>query len=395
MSIQNFNPPRRILLGPGPSMVHPRVLRALSTPLVGHLDPSFLGVMDDIQGQLRLVFQTRNRFTIAVSGTGSSGMEASIVNVVEPGDAVIVGVNGVFGTRWAAIVERCGGKAIRVEAPWGQIIEPEAIGQALQRSGPVKAVAIVHAETSTGVWQPLEPIGRLCRGHDTLFLVDTVTSLGGMPVEVDRWGIDVCYSGTQKCLSCPPGLAPFTLSERAMAAINTRRTPCQSWYLDMALIADYWTEGTRAYHHTAPISMLYGLREAMRLVEEEGLPARFARHQLNGEALIAGLIELGLPPLPPMGYRLPMLTCVTVPSHIPEAEIRRNLLSIYGIEIGGGLGPLKGKVWRIGLMGESSTEAHVLTLLNALEELFIRGDWLSTPGAALRAAARIYSRMVF
>jgi alanine-glyoxylate transaminase / serine-glyoxylate transaminase / serine-pyruvate transaminase len=373
-------------------MVHPRVLRALSTPLLGHLDPAFLALMNDIQTLSRLVFQTKNRFTIALSGTGSAGMEASIVNIVEPGDAVIVGINGVFGTRLATIVERCGGKAIRVEAPWGQIIEPEAIELVLRRSGPVKAVAIVHAETSTGVWQPLEPIARICRDRDTLFVVDAVTSLGGVPVEIDRWGIDVCYSATQKCLSCPPGLSPLTLSERAMATIKARRSPCQSWYLDMALIADYWSEGTRAYHHTAPISMLYALREALRLVEEERLPARFVRHQLNSEALTAGLTELGLPPLPLAGQRLPMLTCVTVPSHIPESEIRANLLSTYGIEIGGGLGPLKGKVWRIGLMGESSTEAHVLTLLNALEEIFIRGGGLSTPGVALQAAARVYSR---
>ena len=374
-------------------MVHPRVLRALSMPLIGHLDQAFLGVMNDIQALLRGVFETNNRFTIAVSGTGSAGMEASIVNIVEPSDAVIVGVNGVFGTRWASAVERCGGKAIRVEAPWGQVIDPAAIEQALIRSGPVKAVAIVQAETSTGAWQPLEPIATLCRKHDALFLVDAVTSLGGIPVEVDRWGIDVCYSGTQKCLSCPPGLSPFTLSDRALTAIKARRSPCQSWYFDMTLIEDYWAEGTRAYHHTAPISMLYALREALRLVEEEGLPARFARHQLNSEALLAGLAQLGLLPLPQAGHRLPMLTCVTVPSHIPEAEIRMNLLSTYGIEIGGGLGPLKGKVWRIGLMGESSTEAHVLTLLNALEELFIRQGWLSTPGVALQAAARIYSRM--
>jgi len=392
MPTQNFIPPRRLLLGPGPSMVHPRVLRALATPLLGHLDPTFLALMDDIQARLRMVFQTKNRFTIAVSGTGSAGMEASVVNVVEPGDTVIVGVNGVFGTRLASIVERCGGKAIRLEAPWGQIVEPDAIDTALRRSGPVKAVAIVHAETSTGVWQPLEPIAHLCRTHDTLFIVDAVTSLGGAPVEIDRWGIDVCYSATQKCLSCPPGLSPFTLSDRAFAAIKARRSPCQSWYLDMALIADYWTEGTRAYHHTAPISMLYGLREALRLVEEEGLPARFARHQLNSDALIAGLTALGLPPLPPAGQRLPMLTCVTVPASIPEADIRATLLSTYGIEIGGGLGPLKGKVWRIGLMGESSTEAHVLTLLNALEELCIRGGWLSTPGVSLQAAAQVYSR---
>ncbi|MDH4185598.1 MAG: aminotransferase class V-fold PLP-dependent enzyme, partial [Nitrospira sp.] len=210
--------------------------------------------MNDIQTLLRTVFQTTNRFTIAVSGTGSAGMEASIVNLVEPGDTVVVGVNGIFGTRWATVVERCGGKAIRVEAPWGQIINPDDIEQALRRSGPVKAVAIVQAETSTGAWQPLEPIARLCRAHDALFLVDAVTSLGGAPVDIDRWGIDACYSGTQKCLSCPPGLAPLTLSDRALAAIKTRRTPCPSWYLDMTLIADYWAEGTRAYHHTAPVS---------------------------------------------------------------------------------------------------------------------------------------------
>ena len=373
-------------------MVHQRVLRALSTSLLGHLDPAFLALMDDIQALLRIVFQTKNRFTIAVSGTGSAGMEASIVNIVEPGDTVIVGVNGLFGTRLGSMVERCGGKAIHVEAPWGQIIEAETIEAALRRSGPVKAVAIVHGETSTGAWQPLEPIAKLCREQDTLFVVDAVTSLGGAPVEVDRLGIDVCYSATQKCLSCPPGLSPFTLSDRAMATIRARRLPCQSWYLDMALIANYWADGSRAYHHTAPISMLYALREALRLVEEEGLPARFARHRRNGEALTAGLVELGLLPLPPVGHQLPMLTCVTVPPHIPEAKLRTDLLSIYGIEIGGGLGPLKGKVWRIGLMGESSTEAHVLTLLNALEDLFIRGGWLSTPGIALRAAARIYGR---
>jgi alanine-glyoxylate transaminase/serine-glyoxylate transaminase/serine-pyruvate transaminase len=395
MAIRDFTPPRRILLGPGPSQVHSRVLRALSTPLLGHLDPAFLGVMNDIQTLLRSVFQTGHRFTIAISGTGSAGMEASIVNVIEPGDAVIVGVNGVFGTRLTSVVERCGGKAIRVEAPWGQSIDPATVEQALRRSGPVKAVAIVHAETSTGVWQPLEAIANLCRQHDALFIVDAVTSLGGAPVDVDALGIDVCYSGTQKCLSCPPGLAPFTMSDRALSVVRTRRTPCQSWYLDMGLIADYWEEGTRAYHHTAPISMLYALREALRLVDEEGLPARFARHRLNSEALLAGLAEMEITPLAPVGERLPMLNCVTLPPYLPDSELRTNLLARYSIEIGGGLGPLKGKVWRIGLMGESSTESHVLTLLNALEELFILGGWLATPGVALGAAARVYSRASF
>ena len=390
--MNEFLPPRRLLLGPGPSLVHPRVLRALATPLLGHLDPAFLTVMNDIQTLLRTVFQTTNRFTIAVSGTGSAGMEAAVVNLIEPGDTVIVGVNGMFGTRLATIVERCSGKTIRVEAPWGQIIEPEMIEQTLLRSGPVKAVAVVHAETSTGAWQPIEPISRLCRDHGALLIVDTVTSLGGVPVEVDHWGIDACYSGTQKCLSCPPGLAPLTLSDRAVAVIKARRTPCQSWYLDLALVADYWTDGTRAYHHTAPISMLYALREALRLVDEEGLPARFLRHRLNSEALVAGLNELGLTPLPPSEHRLPMLTCVKLPGQIDDAAVRAQLLQTYGIEIGGGLGPLKGKVWRIGLMGESCTEANVLTLLNALEDILFRSGGLSTPGVALQAAARAYSQ---
>lgn len=389
--MENFLAPRRLLLGPGPSLVHPRVLEALATPLVGHLDPIFLKAMNDIQTLLRRVFSTTNQFTIAVSGTGSAGMEAAVVNIVEPGDAVIVGVNGVFGTRLATIVERCGGTAVRVEVPWGQVIAPDTMAELFQRSGPVKAVALVHAETSTGAWQPLEAISALCREYQALLIVDAVTSLGGIPVEVDRWGIDVCYSATQKCLSCPPGLAPLTLSERALSVVRTRRSACQSWYLDLSLIADYWTEHNRAYHHTAPISMLYALREALRLVEEEGLPARFARHQLNSRALLAGLTAIGLDPLPHPDHRLPTLICVTVPASINEAAVRSQLLETFGIEIGGGLGPLKGKVWRIGLMGESSTEANVLTLLNALEEIGIRRGWVSTPGAALQAAAHTYS----
>lgn len=389
--MHDFHAPRRLLLGPGPSAVHPRVLRAMSTPLIGHLDPLFLAVMNDIQTLLRRVFVTTHPFTIAVSGTGSAGMEAAIVNIVEPGDRVIVGVNGVFGTRLATIIERCGGNTIPIEVPWGQVIEPDSIAAMLQQSGPVKAVVLVHAETSTGAWQPVEPIGALCRQHNALLIVDAVTSLGGMPVEVDRWGIDVCYSATQKCLSCPPGLAPLTLSDRALSVVKTRRSPCHSWYLDLSLIADYWAEQSRAYHHTAPISMIYALREALRLVEEEGLPTRFARHQLNSRALAAGLMALGFNPLPPPDRRLPTLVCVTIPAHIDEAAVRAELLRRFGIEIGGGLGPLKGKVWRIGLMGESSTEANVLTLLNALEEIGIRSGWVSPPGAGLQAAAHTYS----
>ncbi|MDR4463815.1 MAG: alanine--glyoxylate aminotransferase family protein [Nitrospira sp.] len=390
--MEEFCAPRRLLLGPGPSNVHPRVLQAMATSLVGHLDQAFLAVMNDVQTRLRRLFSTANRLTIAVSGTGSAGMEAAVVNIVEPGDAVIVGVNGVFGTRLATIVERCGGKAIRIEVPWGQIIEPDLIEEKLRRSGPVKAVALVHAETSTGAWQPIEPMSAMCRAHDALLIVDAVTSLAGLPVEVDRWGIDVCYSATQKCLSCPPGLAPLTVNDRALSVIRSRRTPCQSWYFDLSLIADYWTEHNRAYHHTAPISMLYALRESLRIIAEEGLPARFARHHLNSRALMAGLLALGFDPVPPVDYRLPTLLCVTVPTLIDEGAVRAQLLERFDIEIGGGLGHLKGKVWRIGLMGESSTEANVLTLLNALEEIGIQNGWVSIPGIALQAAASTYSR---
>lgn len=386
-----FIPSPRLLLSPGPSLVHPRVLRAMAAPLLGHLDPAFLELMNDIQAMLRLVFRTGNRFTIALSGTGSAGMEALLVNLVEPGDAVIVGVNGVFGSRMATVVERCGGTPIRIEAPWGRIIEPDDVKAALARSGPVKAVALVHAETSTGAWQPLEPIGALCREYGALFIVDAVTSLAGLPIEVDAWGIDACYSGTQKCLSCPPGLAPLTLNERALAAIRKRATACRSWYLDLSLIADYWEEGSRAYHHTAPISMLYGLREALRLVEEEGLEARFARHRLHSQALGAGLEALGLRPFAQEGHRLPSLTCVTLPAGLDDVAVRTALLQRFQIEIGGGLGPLRGLVWRIGLMGESAQRSHVLTLLAALEDLALEQGWLAQPGTALAAAARTYA----
>ncbi|MCE7964023.1 MAG: alanine--glyoxylate aminotransferase family protein [Nitrospira sp. NTP2] len=389
---EDFTPPSRLLLGPGPSLVHQRVLTALSQPLIGHLDPLFLKMMNEVQTLLRDTFRTKNEFTVALSGTGSSGMEAVVANLIEPGDRALVGLNGLFGSRLAAMVERAGGTPVPIEAPWGTPISVDRLAEHLSRSAPVKAVLLVHAETSTGAWQPLDGVAALCRSHDALLIVDAVTSLGGVPVEVDAWGVDACYSGTQKCLSCPPGLAPLTLSPRAVAALRARRTPCRSWYLDLSLIADYWADERRTYHHTAPISMLYALREALRIVHEEGLPKRFARHQQASHALLAGLETLGLHPLPPADHRLPMLNCVTLPDHVEDAVVRTQLLTDYGIEIGGGLGPLRGRVWRIGLMGESCRQAHVLTLLRALEEIFVGRGWLSRPGQAVQAALNIYSR---
>jgi alanine-glyoxylate transaminase/serine-glyoxylate transaminase/serine-pyruvate transaminase len=388
-----FVPPDRLLLGPGPSNVHARVYHALSRSLVGHLDPEFLRLMNELQEMLRQVFQTTNEFTIAVSGTGSAGMEAALVNIVEPGDRVVVCIAGVFGNRMADIVERCGAELIRVDQQWGRAVDLAQVEVALKNAGPVKAVAIVHAETSTGVQQPLDGLGELCHRHDALLIVDAVTSLGGLPVEVDRRQIDVCYSGTQKCLSCPPGLAPITFSDRAVAAFQKRKSKVQSWYLDMNLIADYWSDKSRAYHHTAPISMNYALHEALRLVLEEGLPARFQRHQKNHEALLAGLAALGLEPVPPEGQRLPMLNAVTIPDGVDDKLVRGELLHEYGIEIGGGLGAFAGKVWRIGLMGESSRRHHVIRLLAALEEIFNRHGWRSDSamGDAVAAAMEAYA----
>ena len=389
--VSELAPSSRLLLGPGPSQVHPRVLRALSTPLLGHLDPEFLTIMNEVQAQLRAAFQTQNPFTIAVSGTGSAGMEAALVNLIEPGDTVIVGVNGVFGTRMADIVGRCGGTAANIEMPWGQIISPDQVEDRLKREGGAKAVALVHAETSTGAHQPLEGMGSLCRRYGALLIVDAVTSLGGVPVRTDDWGIDACYSGTQKCLSCPPGLAPLTMSSRALEVIKGRKTKTHSWYLDLAMIADYWAEGKRAYHHTAPISMVYALREALRLVHEEGLEPRFTRHRRNSAALMAGLKAYGCGPQAQEGHRLPTLNCVTVPPTVDEGLVRKTLLSEFGIEIGGGLGDFKGKVWRIGLMGHNSRANSVLLVLAALEQCLISAGCKIALGAGVAAANQVYA----
>jgi alanine-glyoxylate transaminase / serine-glyoxylate transaminase / serine-pyruvate transaminase len=384
-----LRPSTRVLLGPGPSNVHPRVLRALSTPLLGHLDPQFIQLMEETKALLRFVLQTENPLTLPISGTGSAGMEACLVNLLEEGDEAIIGVNGVFGTRMTDIVDRCRATPIAVEAPWGRVIDPGDVAAALKKSKRPKLVAVVHAETSTGAWQPLEEIGQLAHEAGALFVVDAVTSLGGVPLQIDAWGIDACYSGTQKCLSCPPGLAPLTFGPRALEALRARRSKVQSWYLDLSMIEKYWGQ-ERVYHHTAPISMNYALREALRLIEEEGLEPRFERHRKNHEALKAGLHAIGIPMASQEGHQLPTLNCVRVPEGVDEAGVRKALLEQYDIEIGGGLGPLKGQVWRIGLMGESSSEANVLLVLHALEHLLPHFGHRTESGAALAAAAAVY-----
>jgi len=384
----DLNPGKRILMGPGPSDVHPRVLKAMATPLVGHLDPDFLEIMNETREMLREVFKTSNEMTIALSGTGSAGMEACLVNLLEPGDKAIVCINGLFAERMADIVKRCGAEPIIVEGEWGNIIEPEQVQKSLANSCKVKLVAIVHAETSTGVRQPLEEISRLTKEAGALFVVDAVTSLAGIPVETDKWQIDAIYSGTQKCLSCPPGMSPVSFSANALESIAGRNTPIQSWYLDIQMLGSYWGK-ERFYHHTAPISMAYALREALRLVLEEGLEQRFERHHLHSKALVAGLEAMGLQMVAPLTYRLPELNSVYIPEGIDDLMVRRTLLQNYGIEIGGGLGKFKGKAWRIGLMGYSCSRDNVMLLLAALENILqSQGYKISEHG--ILAAQEVY-----
>jgi alanine-glyoxylate transaminase/serine-glyoxylate transaminase/serine-pyruvate transaminase len=385
---RDIDPGERVLMGPGPSDVHPRVLQAMSAPCIGHLDPAFLSIMDETQQLLRFLFQTKHALTIPVSGTGSAGMETCFVNLVEPGDPVVVCVNGVFGTRMCDIVNRIGGELIRVDGEWGRTVNPEAVQKAVEERKP-KVLAVVHAETSTGVCQPLEELSSIARESGAMFLVDMVTSLGGMPVRLDQLGIDAAYSGTQKCISCPPGLSPVSFSERALEVLQNRKSPVKSWYLDMSMVGSYWG-AERKYHHTAPVNMIYALREALRLIAEEGLEARFTRHRLNHEALVAGIEAMGLSMLVPAEERLPMLNAVRIPEGINDAEVRKTMLNHFSIEIGGGLGDFAGKVWRVGLMGYSSRRRNVFLFLSALESV-LRAHGAKVRPGGLDAAAEVYA----
>jgi alanine-glyoxylate transaminase/serine-glyoxylate transaminase/serine-pyruvate transaminase len=386
----SINPPIRTLLGPGPSDVDPRVLAALAKPTVGHLDPYYLRIMDEMQTMLRQMFRTKNDLTFAISGTGSAGQEAAVANLVEPGDAVLVCVNGVFGMRLADMAERAGGEVTKIERPWGEVFNVAEVKEALGKARP-KIVAIVMAETSTGAWQPVTEIAKVVHDAGALLILDTVTALGGIQVEIDQWQIDAVYSGTQKCLSCPPGLAPVSFSPAALAKIRSRKTKPRSWYLDVSLIANYWG-GDRVYHHTAPINMTYALHEALRIVLEEGLDAAWERHRKNHEALAAGLAAIGIEFAAQEGHRLPQLNAVRIPASVDDLAVRKALLERFGIEIGAGLGAFKGKVWRIGLMGYSSRPENVLKLLDALEQLLIEQRMSVDRSAATAAAMDVFAR---
>jgi len=383
---QSFNPPYRVLLGPGPSNVPPRVQMAMQAPVLGYFDPYFLTIMDDTMQLLRTLFRTKNKLTFPISGTGSAGMEAGFCNFLEPEDIAVIGVSGFFGERMVENALRAGAQVVRVDTEWGKPIAPEAIATALKAQKKVKLVALVHAETSTGILQPLTEIAQLARQYEALFLVDTVTSLGGQEVAVDDWGIDICYSCSQKCISCPPGLAPFTANERALAKLQARTHKVNSWYLDLSLLSAYWAATNRVYHHTAPAAMIYALHEALSLIAEEELEARVQRHLRHAKALQSGLEAMGLKLFAQEGYRLSTLTSVRVPAGVDDLRVRQRLLNEFNIEIGGGLGQLKGQVWRIGLMGYSSSRENVLLVLSALEKLLSDEGYKVAPGRGVAAA---------
>ncbi len=391
MSFNAFHPPVRTLLGPGPSDVSPRVLAALARPTIGHLDPAFISMMDEVKSLLQYAFQTRNELTMPISAPGSAGMEACFVNLVEPGDKVIVCQNGVFGGRMKENVERCGATAIMVQDDWGSPVDPNKLEDALQTHRDAKLVAFVHAETSTGAQSDAQTLVKLAHQYDCLTIVDAVTSLGGTELKVDEWEIDAIYSGTQKCLSCVPGISPVSFSERAVERIKNRQTKVQSWFLDMNLVMGYWGGGAkRAYHHTAPINTLYALHESLVMLQAEGLEQAWARHALNHQALRAGVEAMGLEFVVETAARLPQLNSITVPAGVDEAAVRTELLNRYSLEIGAGLGALAGKIWRIGLMGFGSNQKNVLNCLGALDAVLSDMNAPIQRGVAVAAAKAIY-----
>lgn len=388
MQAQSFAPPARVLMGPGPSDVPERVLAAMARPTIGHLDPAFVGLMEEIKELLRYAFRTSNELTMPVSGPGTAGMESCVVNLVEPGDKVVVCQNGVFGGRLKEMVSRCGGEVVPVDDPWGRAVSPDKVEAALQANPDARIVAFVQAETSTGALSDAQTLANIADRYGCMVIADAVTSLGGSPLHADEWGIDALYSGTQKCLSCPPGLSPISLSERAAEKVRNRRTPVQSWFMDLSLVMAYWGGGgKRAYHHTAPVNALYGLHESLLILREEGIEHSWARHQRNHLALRAGLDALGLQLIVPEAERLPQLNAVAVPDGVDEARVRNRLLEEHGIEIGAGLGVLAGKIWRIGLMGYSSRSDNIVRCLAALGSV-LAAEGLPVSGRDAVQAAR-------
>ena len=386
MTINSFHPPIRTLMGPGPSDVNPRILEAMSRPTIGHLDPQFIVMMDEMKTLLQYAFQTKNALTMPVSAPGSAGMEMCFVNLVEPGDKVIVCQNGVFGGRMKENVERCDATAIMVEDTWGAAVDPNKLEEALKQNPDAKVVAFVHAETSTGASSDVKTLVEIAHRHDCLAIVDAVTSLGGSPLKVDEWNVDAIYSGSQKCLSCTPGLSPVSFSDRAVERIKARKTKVQSWFLDLNLVMGYWGSGKRAYHHTAPINALYALHEALVILQDEGLENAWARHDRNHLALKAGVEAMGLSFVVKEGERLPQLNSIYIPEGVDDAAIRTALLKDYNLEIGAGLGVMAGKIWRIGLMGFASNPTNILFCLSALEETLGRLNAPIKRGMAISAA---------
>ena len=385
--MKEFHPTPRLLMGPGPSNVHPRVLQAMASPVVGHLDPQFVQVMIDVREMLRPVFGTRDGLTLALSGTGHAGMEASFCNLLEHGEKVLIAVNGFFGQRMTDIAARVGGEVHLVESTWGKPLDVNAIEVELKRLGRVKVVAMIHAETSTGVLNPVPEVARLAHEHGALLILDTVTSLGGMKVAMDEWDVDIAYSASQKCLGSPPGLSPISLEPRALEAMKARKTRVQSYYLDLVTLADYWSKTPR-YHHTAPVSMFYAFRESLRMLHEEGLEVRFKRHTRNAAALWAGIEAMGLKLMVEPKWRLPQLTTVLIPEGVDDVKVRSTLLNEYNLEISGGFGPLAGKIWRVGLMGEGCYPSSVFYFLSSLEQVLTRMGYELPIGEGVAAAAR-------